>query len=57
MSEFERIIADSMGPFFNMYGEEITTDDLLDDLNMSLDEYGDLDDYYPEDFQGEEEFA
>jgi len=57
MSEFERIISDSMGPFFNMYGEEITADDLMDDLNITLDEYSDLDDYYPEDFQGEEEFA
>jgi hypothetical protein len=57
MGEFERIIADSMGPFFNMYGEEIMTDDLIEDLNMNLDEYSDLDDYYPEDFQGEEEFA
>ena len=71
-SSFERIVADSMGPFQNMYGEHITTDDILDDVNMSLDEYNDLPDYipgyddgewidtddsYPEDMQGEEEFA
>ena len=69
---FERIIVDSMGPFQNMYGEHITTDDILDDINMSLDEYNnlpdyipgyddgeydDIDDTYPEDMQGEEEFA
>ena len=66
---FERIVADSMGPFQNMYGETITTDDILEDINMSLDEYNDLPDYipgyddgewddsYPEDMQGEEDFA
>ena len=68
---FERIVVDSMGPFQNMYGEHITTDDILDDINMSLDEYNNLPDYipddddawidvdtdYPEDMQGEEDFA
>lgn len=69
---FERIVADSMGPFQNMYGETITTDDILDDINMTLDEYNDLPDYIPgydndewidvddsylEDMQGEEDFA
>ena len=49
---FERIMVDSMGPFQNMYGEHITTDDILDDINMSLDEYNNL-----PDFQGEEDFA
>lgn len=44
---FERIVADSMGPFQNMYGETITTDDILDDINMNLDEYNDLPDYIP----------
>jgi len=71
-NSFERIMADSMGPFQNMYGETITTDDILDDINMTLDEYNDLPDYipdyddgewidadtdYPEDMQGEEDFA
>jgi hypothetical protein len=82
---FERIVTDSMGPFQNMYGENITTDDILDDINMSLAEYDslpeyipgldgddrtydyipgyddgeyiDTDDSYPEDMQGEEDFA
>ena len=56
MSEFERIIGDSMGPFYNMHGDEITYDDIMDDLNMSMDEYDDLPEYM-DDFQGEEEFA
>jgi hypothetical protein len=47
MSEFERIISDSMGPFSNMYGEEISAQDIVDDLNITKEEYNDLPDYIP----------
>ena len=33
---------------YNMYGETITTDDILNDINMTLDEYNDLPDYIPD---------
>jgi hypothetical protein len=52
MNEFERIISDSMQAFADY------NDFDYDDHDMILDdEWVDVDDYYPEDFQGEEEFA
>ena len=51
MNDFERIISDSM---IDEVGREWIVEDAT---GWDDEEWLDVDDYYPEDFQGEEEFA
>ena len=53
MSEFERIIADSLSPFKDVDAGDISPDDLLAGWDPIMGE----DDEWIDDFQGEEDFA
>lgn len=60
MSEFERIINDSLSPFHDIDSDDISADDLMDNWDPIMgddDDWIDTDDEWLDDFQGEEDFA
>ena len=60
MSEFERIIADSLSPFKDTHAEDISPDDLIskwDPIMGDDEDWIDTDDDWLDDFQGEEDWG